>query len=52
MLELPRGVWRWIAENGKDLGRIAVALETVASEATAIRKMLQEQDDQEEQTND
>ena len=49
MLELPRGVWRWLSENGRDLARIAAALETMASEATAIRKMLQEQDDKEEQ---
>ncbi|MDP9437215.1 MAG: hypothetical protein M3P49_00465 [Actinomycetota bacterium] len=48
MLELPRGVWRWISENGRDLGRIAGALETIATEATAIRKMLQEQDDEQE----
>ena len=47
MLELPRGVWRWLAENGKDLGRIASALETIAREATEIRKVMQ--DDQEEQ---
>lgn len=50
MLELPRGVWRWISENGRDLGRIATALETLASEATAIRKALQEQDEDKEQT--
>lgn len=45
MLELPRGLWRWLAENAKDLGRIAAALETIAHEATAIREALQEQDD-------
>ncbi len=48
MLELPRGVWRWLAENGKDLGRIAAALEAIAAEATEIRKALQD-DEQEEQ---
>ena len=47
MLELPRGVWRWLSENGRDLGRIAAALETIAREATEIRKTLQ--DDKEEQ---
>ncbi len=52
MLELPRGVWKWLSENGRDLGRIAAALETIAREATEIRKALQEQDDQEEQNRD
>ncbi len=49
MLELPRGVWKWLAENGRDLGRIAAALEAIAAEATEIRKALQD-DDQEEQS--
>ena len=49
MLELPKGVWRWLSENGRDLGRIAAALETIAREAAAIRKALQEQDDQKEE---
>lgn len=49
MLELPKGVWRWLAENGRDLGRIAAALETIATEVTEIRKALQEQDDQKEE---
>ncbi len=49
-MELPRGVWRWISENGRDLARIAAALEIIAAEATEIRKALQEQDDQEEQS--
>ncbi len=51
MLELPRGVWRWLAENGKDLGRIAAALEAIAAETTEIRKALQD-DEQEEQNRD
>ncbi len=49
MLELPRGVWKWLAENARDFGRIATALETIAREATEIRKALQEQDEQEEE---
>ncbi len=49
VIELPRGVWRWLSENGRDLSRIATALETIASEATTIRKMLQEQDNQKEE---
>ena len=51
MLELPRGVWRWLSENRRDLGRIASALETIAREATEIRKVLQD-DDQKEQNRD
>ncbi len=50
MLELPKGVWRWLAENARDLGRIATALETLATEATEIRKALQ--DDEQEEQND
>ena len=50
MLELPRGVWKWIAENGRDLGRIASAAERIAEELAAIRKVLQ--DDDKEQQND
>ncbi|MDP9488273.1 MAG: hypothetical protein M3Q49_21235 [Actinomycetota bacterium] len=46
---MPRGVWRWISENGRDLARIAAALEAIAAEATEIRKALQD-DDQEEQS--
>ena len=48
MLELPRGVWRWLAENSRDLSRIATALETIAREATEIRKALKD-DEQEDQ---
>lgn len=49
MLELPRGVWKWLADNGRDLGRIASALETIAREAAEIREALQEEDDHEEE---
>jgi hypothetical protein len=48
MLELPRGVWRWIAENGRDLGRIAAGVERIADELAAIRKAMQD-DEQKEQ---
>ncbi len=48
---LPRGVWRWLAENGRDLGRIATAAERIADELAAIRKALQD-DEQKEQKND
>lgn len=43
MLELPKGVWEWISRNGRDLSRIATALETIAREATTIRKALQDE---------
>lgn len=49
MLELPKGVWRWLAENGRDLGRIAAALERVAEELATIRRELQDVGDREEQ---
>lgn len=42
MLELPRGLWRWLAENGKDLARIAAAAESIARELAEIRRMLQD----------
>ncbi len=42
MLELPKGGWEWISRNARDIGRVADALETIAREATAIRKELQE----------
>ncbi|MDP9457231.1 MAG: hypothetical protein M3Q49_06280 [Actinomycetota bacterium] len=51
LMELPRGVWRWLAENGRDLGRIATAAEKIADELAAIRKALQE-DEQKEQNRD
>ena len=48
-MELPRGVWRWISENGRDLARIASAAEKIANELGRIRKALQEQDDDQEE---
>lgn len=42
MLNLPKGVWKWIDANARDLGRIASALETIAREAVEIRKALQD----------
>lgn len=48
MLELPGGVWRWVESNARDLGRIASAAEKIVNELAAIRKALQD-DDQEEQ---
>ncbi len=44
-------MWEWLAENGRDLGRIAAALEAIAAEATEIRRALQEQDDEQEEQN-
>lgn len=47
MLELSRGMWKWLAENGRDLGRIAGAAEKIADELARIRRAL-ENDDKEE----
>ena len=49
MIELPKGVWRWLEENSRDLARIASALETIASEVSEIRRTLQESKTKEEQ---
>ena len=42
MLELPRGIWRWLAQNSRDLGRIAEAAETIARELACIRAILED----------
>lgn len=42
VLELPRGVWRWISDNTRDLARIAGALEKMVEELAEIRQALQE----------
>ena len=48
MIDLPRGVWRWISDNAKDLGRIAAALEKIALEVAEIRRTMQEDEEKEE----
>jgi len=47
MIELPRGVWKWLADNARDLSRIAAALEKTAEEIALIRAAM-EDDDQNE----
>ena len=47
MLELPKGVWRWLADNARDLARIAAALEKIAEEITRIRAALEHDDEKE-----
>jgi hypothetical protein len=42
MLELPRGLWKWLTENARDLTRIAGALEQMAEELARIRKSLED----------
>ena len=42
MLELPRGLWRWLAENARDLARIARAVEKIAEELAHIRAALED----------
>ena len=44
MFELPRGVWRWLSENAKDMARIAAALEKMAEEVSNIRAALEDDD--------
>ncbi len=51
MLELPRGMWKWLAENARDLARIAKAAEQIAHETTEIRKTLQDTDETKEKEN-
>jgi hypothetical protein len=42
--ELPRGVWKWLANSARDLGRIAGALEKMAEELAHIRAVLEDED--------
>jgi hypothetical protein len=46
MFELPRGLWRWLADNARDLGRIAAALEKIAEEIACIRATLEHDDEE------
>ena len=48
MFELPKGVWRWIADNAKDMARIAAALEKMAEEIARIRAALEDDDRKED----
>jgi hypothetical protein len=49
VLELPRGLWKWLANNARDLARIAAAAETIARELAEIRRTLQETDETKEE---
>jgi len=49
MFELPKGVWRWIADNARDLARIAGTLEKIALEVAEIRRTMQEEDEEKEE---
>ena len=42
MLEPPRGLWRWLANSGRDLAQIAGALEKIAEELARIRAALED----------
>jgi hypothetical protein len=42
MFELPRGLWKWLTENARDLARIALALETIAQEIARIRAAMED----------
>ena len=48
MFELPRGLWKWLAENARDLARIAIAAETIAQEIARIRALLEDDEKQKE----
>ena len=37
MIELPKDVWRWLAENARDLARIAKAMEKIAEDEDSPR---------------
>jgi hypothetical protein len=45
VLDLPKGVWRWLSENARDLSRIAAAAETIARELAEIRRTMQEDEE-------
>jgi len=48
MIDLPKGVWRWLSENARDLERIAAALEKITLEVAEIRRTMQEDDQKED----
>ena len=43
MIDLPKGVWRWLSENARDLGRMAAAAETIARELARIRATMEDE---------
>ncbi len=49
MIELPRGVWRWLSESSRDLSRIASTAEAIAKELRLIREALEDHDDAKEE---
>jgi hypothetical protein len=42
MIELPRGLWKWLADNAQNLARIARALDQIAEELARIRAALED----------
>ena len=48
MIDLPKGVWKWLADNARGLGRIATAAETIARELAEKRRTMQEDEEKEE----
>jgi hypothetical protein len=48
MIELPKGVWRWLSDTAKDMARIAAAAETIARELAEIRRTMQEDEEKED----
>jgi len=49
MFELPRGLWKWLADNARDLSRIAATLEQTAEEIALIRAAMEDDDQKENQ---
>ena len=45
MLELPRGLWKWLASNERNLARIAKSLEKVTEEITRIRRVMEDDEE-------
>jgi hypothetical protein len=45
MIDLPKGLWRWLSENARDLKRIAAAAETIALEVAEMRRTMQEDEE-------
>jgi hypothetical protein len=41
MIDSPKGVWRWLSDNTRDLSRIAASLEKIAEEIARIRATLE-----------
>jgi hypothetical protein len=48
VIDLPKGVWRWIADNAKDMARIAAALGKIAEEIARTGAEMEDEDREED----